>query len=325
MTGSRSTGVRWLLIGMAFVVLAATSACDPPSVPGPPAWETYRNETFGLVLRYPARWQSTRAHTGLPHFEGRYGFVDVDVFRGEGLRLRAACRLQMDHPAESYGRHPRLSTISVDGTRACLIWPSWEPGYLKGPAAIVVARHADPLDGWSYLVIDADKNHVSQIASRIELFTATRSPPDWKTYRNDEDGLLMRYPAEWHSAWIRNGDSPYFQGYDGFVVPDLLNGGRRDLRSACTLLTENTVHPYGTEPRLSTIKVGGRRACLIWPSRDQEPLEDEVATIVVRRDSEPQDHWKYLIISADKSHIRQIAARAELFTVEWETPTPTAS
>jgi hypothetical protein len=101
------------------------------------------------------------------------------------------------------------------------------------------------------------------------------------------------------------------------------------LDEAVAAEVEHHLRPYGSQPIIENIHVGGQEARLIIPSKDQSADLSRQAAIIVHS-PEPIEIsgqlYHFLIIWADQEHIRAIAQTVRFIQddVPRETPTPIA-
>ena len=76
---------------------------------------------------------------------------------------------------------------------------------------------------------------------------------------------------------------------------------------ACRGSAEHHLHPYGEHPVIRTMKVAGRKGCLVWPSADQgAPWYAELIVELPRPVEIDGSQYNLLLLNADKTHAIEI-------------------
>ena len=137
------------------------------------------------------------------------------------------------------------------------------------------------------------------------IWAATTS--GWRTYTNRTFDVTLKYPSEWKRI---PGHNYRYGGNSGFFQVDATLGEALNINQVAKNEAEHVLRPYGSKPTITILKVAGQDARLIMPSTDQ-PKEMKVqATVIVRMPKPTQigcQRYNYLVLWADKNHIRQIA------------------
>ncbi len=143
--------------------------------------------------------------------------------------------------------------------------------------------------------------------------TATPRPEPWNRYADEVYQIAFDYPAAWRDVSeelvIR------LVGDDGWVYVAAA-GAPADLDTVAANEAYHTLLPYGASPTIEPLTLAdGRPARLILPSADQPPAMNDQAMIVtpyaepVLIGSYPHN---YLMLAADRDHIRDIGATLTL-------------
>lgn len=129
----------------------------------------------------------------------------------------------------------------------------------------------------------------------------------WKTYTNSVYRVVLRHPAEWQGPV--QGTAARHEGPSGFFDLGAVSGGGATLKEVCRSEAGHRLNPYGTRPRIESLRVQGREACLILPSSDQAREMKGQAQLLVRY-PEPVvvggSRSELLALYADRDHVRAI-------------------
>ena len=143
----------------------------------------YVNYDFAVSLRYPGDWQQT----GDAHFEGQDGFSAMDAM-SSGYSLEDTCANQANHQLKPYGSNPTIEYLTIQGATGCLILPSGDaPPSEKSLSTLIlpypapVRVHCNEIAHFNYFVLNADKDHVRQIADTVSFITPVPTPSDCPT------------------------------------------------------------------------------------------------------------------------------------------------
>jgi TolB protein len=142
------------------------------------------------------------------------------------------------------------------------------------------------------------------VALFVALSFASTIPDDWKAFVDEQLHVAFRYPKTWKTSPVYY-DRTYFGGPDGEVQLDAAGGP--NIKDACRGSAEHHLRPYGEHPVIRSMKIGGRNACLVWPSADQgAPWYAEL--IVEYPEPIEIDGYRYtlLMMNADKTHMLRI-------------------
>jgi len=133
-----------------------------------------------------------------------------------------------------------------------------------------------------------------------------RPEQEWQAYTNTAYDITFRYPRGWKPSPVYS-DRIYFGGPDGSLQMDVADGDNPE--QICQRDTTHKQRPYGSHPQVRAIKVQGQRACLVWPSVDQEPIAENYAELVVRYPRPVEidgSRYRLLILNAEKKYLLQI-------------------
>ena len=133
--------------------------------------------------------------------------------------------------------------------------------------------------------------------------------PGWETYTSQVFYVALQYPPGWGWQPIQGYDEKY-GGPDGFFQVSAAFGPDLTVDEACELVANHKLKPYGSQPQVKRLQVQRQEACLIWPSDDQARDMKGQAALIVRYPQPIQiagDVYGYLVLWADKDHLREIA------------------
>jgi TolB protein len=125
----------------------------------------------------------------------------------------------------------------------------------------------------------------------------------WQPYTDKDYRVSLHYPSEWKKA--AGYDGPRFESQDGFFMLDAAGGGTP--QQVCQGSAEHHLHPYGSHPVVQSVKIQGRKACLVWPSEDQgAPWDAELVVEYPTPVKLSGNLYNLFVLYADKRHILQI-------------------
>jgi hypothetical protein len=131
------------------------------------------------------------------------------------------------------------------------------------------------------------------------------STENWQPYTDKVLRVTFRYPKEWKASPVYN-DRTYFEGPDGSVQLDASEGDAPV--DVCRGAATHHLQPYGAHPVIRSMKVQGRRACLVWPSADQgAPWYGELVVEYPQPMEIDGYRYRLLLLNADKNHILEIS------------------
>jgi hypothetical protein len=125
----------------------------------------------------------------------------------------------------------------------------------------------------------------------------------------------IKLPPRWNPEPY---DKKRFKGDDGNVFMSTL-GGLSDASDACESGARHRLQPFGSRPRIQNIRIAGRKACVVWPSKDQIPsasIQPEAMLAIpypapVRIKG---DFYWVMEIHGDVDHIMAIASTVRFFS-----------
>jgi TolB protein len=149
----------------------------------------------------------------------------------------------------------------------------------------------------------------SQLSLSVGQKQVSRTPASsTKQYTNSTYGVTFSYPSNWRPT---KGYEERFSGADGFFqIMGLSSPAPSTIQNVCNNELNHRLNPYGTRPQVQRLQIQGRPACLILPSSDQDRTLERMATLIVRYPTPIRlngENYNYLMLLADKEHIRQIA------------------
>jgi TolB protein len=142
----------------------------------------------------------------------------------------------------------------------------------------------------------------------LGMIAFAESVADWQQYTDKTLHVTFRYPKQWKTS-PGFADRTYFGGADGVVELDAA-GGANPLE-ICQQQAAHVLRPFGTHPTIRSMNVQGRKACLVWPSKDQTPSfgrgpEAELVVEFPRPVEIEGNSYGQLTLYADTNHIIEI-------------------
>lgn len=135
---------------------------------------------------------------------------------------------------------------------------------------------------------------------------------DLAVYESDLYGVRLLYPAAWRSE--PGYGSERWSGRDGFFMLGAAASEGTPLDRLAEDQAQHHLLPYGSRPTVTPLTVDGQEARLIWPSADQAEDMAGQAELIVRAPRPIEiagTGYEYLILWADKNHIRDLAGNLE--------------
>lgn len=132
-------------------------------------------------------------------------------------------------------------------------------------------------------------------------------------YRNDEIGILIRYPNDWKKG---SSESIHFSGSDGFFSLETIPATTGSLDEIAQKESEREEQPYGSRPEILRASLRGNEARLIRPSSDQASKFATAALLLLALpESVTTDEgvFAYIAMWIDSAHIESIANSIEFF------------
>ncbi len=155
----------------------------------------------------------------------------------------------------------------------------------------------------------------SPTATATERADATPTPrplptadvaPGWATYRSERFRVSFRYPPSWQFDAVHGGES--YRGEDGYFILDAIGSGGAAIDAVAANQVSHHLLPFGTNPVIEELEVGGQEARLILPAADAS-MGDQALLIV--RYPQPVTiqgtDYDDFALYADQAHIRTIA------------------
>ena len=160
-------------------------------------------------------------------------------------------------------------------------------------------------------VAAADAAFIRRLVSLFVIFGIGAAIPGfssstegWQMYTDKRLQVAFRYPKNWKTSPVYS-DRTYFEGPDGSVQLDASAGDSP--QQACRGSAEHHLQPYGAHPVIRSMKVQGRKACLVWPSTDQgAPWYAELVVEYPQPVEIDGSRYSLLILNADKNHVLEI-------------------
>lgn len=138
--------------------------------------------------------------------------------------------------------------------------------------------------------------------------TTSPSPPAaaLATYTSSVFRVSLQYPAGWKAnvAFSGSTENPRYEGDDGFFMVDAMSAAADwSLDQAAEPLARHKLRPYGDNPDIIPMRVGGQEARLIVPR--EEKIKE--AALVARYLEPLTLGYNFFWLYADRAHIEQIA------------------
>ena len=144
--------------------------------------------------------------------------------------------------------------------------------------------------------------------ARVSPGESSSTEKNWQRYTDHEYQLTIRFPQSWKTD-PANRDRPYFRGSDGYF--QLLASEGDSPSQVCQNDAAHHLQPYGSHPKIRSMKIDGQKACLIWPSEDSPSRitnpDAEIAVKLSRPVSIGGTQYGQLILVSDENHIIQMA------------------
>jgi TolB protein len=130
--------------------------------------------------------------------------------------------------------------------------------------------------------------------------------PGWDTYRSERFAVSFRYPLGWQLDAVHGGEA--YRGEDGYFILDAMGSGGATIDALAADQVNHHLLPFGTDPSIEELELGGQEARLILPAADAS-MGDQALLIVrypqpVTIQGTAYDHFA---LYADEAHIRTIA------------------
>ena len=142
--------------------------------------------------------------------------------------------------------------------------------------------------------------------------TQTLARANWQRYNSSTYRVSFQYPRNWKQVK----DQPErFRGSDGSFFVSAMS--TPSLQEGCRSLANHRLLPYGSKPKIQSLKIQGESACLILPSADQTREQKGESTLIVRYPKPVRvgsGTYSYFMLYADKQHIVEIAKTLKFIT-----------
>lgn len=133
--------------------------------------------------------------------------------------------------------------------------------------------------------------------------------PSQAVYRNEMYKVSFYYPKEWQPV---EGDDTY-EGESGFFTVSAA-GGELTIEDVVQSEAGHVLKPYGSEPRIERVKVGGQEGVMILPSEDADPSMRGQAALILPYPSPVTisgNTYEHFVLWADEFHIKGMADSLE--------------
>lgn len=129
------------------------------------------------------------------------------------------------------------------------------------------------------------------------------APGTWKAYCWQDLNLELAFPRNWNNSAFH---PLLFRGDDGWVeLGTLKDEDSWTALDACRDVAEHS-WSYGTSPRIESLKVTGRDACIVLPSGDVQDTTTSHARLAIKL--KPSGSGvSFILITADPRFIWEIA------------------
>ena len=137
---------------------------------------------------------------------------------------------------------------------------------------------------------------------------AASTTPSAGVFRSARFPIRFTYPADWEPI---EGYEARYGGPDGFIQADALDGAGWTLDEAAIHLASHQLRPYGSDPTVVLLLIGGQSARLILPSDDQPAAMRGEALVVIGAPHVVEidgARYNFLLLYGDLDHLRGIAA-----------------
>ncbi len=154
----------------------------------------------------------------------------------------------------------------------------------------------------------ASREEVREEQAPLPTPTAAPTSPasqGWATHVSSRFAVCLRYPPN----WVPNRGYPErYEGPDGFFQLEAATSPTLDYLARSQAY--HKLRPFGSQPTITPMVVDGQEARLIWPSEDEPKVMKGLAELDIQPSGPLQGSegpWPYLMLGADKEHIRAIA------------------
>lgn len=295
----------------------------------------YKSDDLRVQLTYdkkwlPAKFQQSYSPLIIARYEGNNGFFeigtraevsDVSNFGKDSLVDQIDAVAKEEVKRGMSGLSPSIEATKVDGQSARFIIPRTKQSLtaelvIQFPKEIAVMNDSEPTD---YLVLEADKEHIKQIANTIRF----NKPLNHQAVLiNKPYHVCLNYDSSWDLSPIPHLVSPGFKvGKDGFfnfesMTTESIEDHNIHYANSIGELAQFNIKAegFGSSPMVIGLKIQGQPARLIIPSMDQQSkwFGFQHAQLLVKYPADCVIYggdytFDYFVLDADIKHILKIA------------------
>lgn len=130
---------------------------------------------------------------------------------------------------------------------------------------------------------------------------------DKKLYTNKAYNISLEYNKDWkqNPKYIEK-----YEGKNGFFQISAYTGSTLKIDDLVQSQVKHMLMPYGSNPKIISLKIQGQEARLILPSNDQAKELNNQAELIVKYPKEIKldgDTYYYFVLWADKYNIQELA------------------
>jgi len=132
-------------------------------------------------------------------------------------------------------------------------------------------------------------------------------------YENFTYMITFEYPESWIAVESDNlvGGKPVrFEGDSGFFQIALMDGQNISINEFAANESKQELNPYGSDPKIEKTDISRGEAVFIFPSSDQPEEMNNQACLIIKYPHQvviDKEEYNYIILWADKKHIKDIA------------------
>lgn len=258
----------------------------------------YSNQTYGYTINFPQDWRgkyevqenensTAFLYTGYP--ELKESIFRIDVFSEEKWNV-----IQSE---------PGYSGTEIAKNNGLVFVYSM---LLENPYAI------DPAAGLEKYA-DEFQKMVGDVQTIIKTFEIKSG---WKIYSNSTYNVSFKYPVSWQ---LKQGYDNRYEGGDGFFQLSAISGEGLTIDEVYKFEAYHKLQPYGSQPKIESLKIEGQEARLILPSDDQAGEMKNQAGLILQYPNSIQisgTKYYYFVLWADQNHIRKITETLRFIEVQ---------
>lgn len=142
--------------------------------------------------------------------------------------------------------------------------------------------------------------------SSKKLLTASKDN-GLKNYENKVYNISLKYNSSWK---LNPKYNERYEGKDGFFQVSATDGQNLKIDQVAKNDATHILQPFGSNPEITKLTIQGQEARFIMPSADQIKENNNQAELIVKYPQKIKingNPYSYLIIWADKDHIREIS------------------